>query len=105
MSIERTKDVQIDEDVNFQVLISNPNILKGLSEAGYERPSPIQLKAIPPGKLGLDVIAQAKSGTGKTIVFGIIALGMLDLNNPKPQVGFFYKINLKISLFYFFFFC
>ncbi|CAB5202935.1 DEAD-domain-containing protein [Rhizophagus irregularis] len=86
MSVERTKDIQIDEDINFEVLISNPNILKGLSKAGYERPSPIQLKAIPPGKLGLDVIAQAKSGTGKTIVFGIIALGMLDLNNPKPQV-------------------
>lgn len=90
MSVERTKDIQIDEDINFEVLISNPNILKGLSKAGYERPSPIQLKAIPPGKLGLDVIAQAKSGTGKTIVFGIIALGMLDLNNPKPQVSFFF---------------
>ncbi|GBB97047.1 hypothetical protein RclHR1_02900010 [Rhizophagus clarus] len=86
MNVERTKDIQIDEDINFEVLISNPNILKGLSKAGYERPSPIQLKAIPPGKLGLDLIAQAKSGTGKTIVFGIIALGMLDLNNPKPQV-------------------
>ncbi|CAG8666081.1 3143_t:CDS:10, partial [Funneliformis caledonium] len=86
MNIERTSDVQIDENVNFEVLISNPNIIRGLSEAGYERPSPIQLKAIPPGKLGLDIIAQAKSGTGKTIVFGIIALGMLDLNNLKPQV-------------------
>ncbi|CAI2172473.1 1058_t:CDS:10 [Funneliformis geosporum] len=86
MNIERTSDVQIDEEVNFEVLISNPNIIKGLSKAGYERPSPIQLKAIPPGKLGIDVIAQAKSGTGKTIVFGIIALGMLDLNNLKPQV-------------------
>src|SRR5215213_8330411 len=103
MSIERTKDVQIDEDINFQVLISNPNILKGLSEAGYERPSPIQLKAIPPGKLGLDVIAQAKSGTGKTIVFGIIALGMLDFNNPKPQVCFFMKGNVNFKNFLCFF--
>ncbi|RIB25130.1 P-loop containing nucleoside triphosphate hydrolase protein [Gigaspora rosea] len=86
IKIDRTKDVQIDEDVNFESLISNQNILRGLSEAGYDRPSPIQLKAVPPGKLGLDVIAQAKSGTGKTIVFGVIALEMLNLSNTRPQV-------------------
>ncbi|CAG8437134.1 10450_t:CDS:10 [Scutellospora calospora] len=85
IKIDRTKDVQIDEDVNFESLITNQNILRGLLEAGYDRPSPIQLKALPPGKLGLDVIAQAKSGTGKTIVFGVIALEMLDLNNNRPQ--------------------
>ncbi|CAG8462551.1 8572_t:CDS:10 [Racocetra fulgida] len=79
IKIDRTKDVQIDEDVNFESLITNQNILRGLIEAGYDRPSPIQLKAVPPGKLGLDVIAQAKSGTGKTIVFGVIALEMLNL--------------------------
>ncbi|CAG8525020.1 10517_t:CDS:10 [Cetraspora pellucida] len=86
IKFDRTKDVQIDEDVNFESLITNQNILRGLSEAGYDRPSPIQLKAVPPGKLGLDVIAQAKSGTGKTIVFGVIALEMLNLSNTKPQV-------------------
>ncbi|KAF0554419.1 DEAD-domain-containing protein [Gigaspora margarita] len=86
IKIDRTKDVQIDEDVNFESLIANQNILRGLLEAGYDRPSPIQLKAVPPGKLGLDVIAQAKSGTGKTIVFGVIALEMLNLNNTRPQV-------------------
>ncbi|CAG8516537.1 2915_t:CDS:10 [Ambispora leptoticha] len=81
-----TQDVQIDEDVQFEALITNPALLRGVSEAGYERPSPIQLKAIPPGKLGLDVIAQAKSGTGKTIVFSIVALETINLNVNKPQV-------------------
>ncbi|CAG8562187.1 12879_t:CDS:10 [Acaulospora colombiana] len=85
-NIVRTKDVHIDEDVNFESLITNKDILRGLTEAGYDRPSPIQLKAIPPGKLGLDVIAQAKSGTGKTIVFGIISLEILDLSKLRPQV-------------------
>lgn len=85
-NVTRTRDVQIDEDVNFESLITNKNIFQGLTEAGYDRPSPIQLKAIPPGKLGLDVIAQAKSGTGKTIVFGIISLEVLNLSNPNPQV-------------------
>ncbi|CAG8572537.1 12807_t:CDS:10 [Dentiscutata erythropus] len=86
IKIDRTKDVQIDEDVNFESLITNQNILRGLSEAGYDRPSPIQLKAVPPGKLGLDVIAQAKSGTGKTIVFGVIALEMLNLT-PTREIA------------------
>ncbi|KAG9299496.1 hypothetical protein G9A89_020667 [Geosiphon pyriformis] len=80
-----TKDIKIDEDVRFEALISNQDLLQGILDAGYERPSPIQLKAIPPGKLGLDVVAQAKSGTGKTIVFGIVALETLDLKISKPQ--------------------
>nr|CAG8509586.1 3095_t:CDS:10 [Entrophospora candida] len=82
----RTKDILIDESVNFEALITNKNLLKGLKVAGYDIPSPIQLKAIPPGKLGLDVISQAKSGTGKTIVFGIISLEMIDLT-PTREIA------------------
>ncbi|KAG0317196.1 DEAD (Asp-Glu-Ala-Asp) box polypeptide 20 [Dissophora globulifera] len=69
-----TKDVQISEDLDFSSLVSNPALLEGLASAGYQRPSPIQLKTIPLGRLGLDLIAQAKSGTGKTIVFSVIAI-------------------------------
>ncbi|CAJ0766919.1 2277_t:CDS:10 [Entrophospora sp. SA101] len=86
MSTTRTKDILIDESVNFEALITNKNLLKGLKVAGYDIPSPIQLKAIPPGKLGLDVISQAKSGTGKTIVFGIISLEMIDLT-PTREIA------------------
>ncbi|KAF9586372.1 DEAD (Asp-Glu-Ala-Asp) box polypeptide 20 [Lunasporangiospora selenospora] len=69
-----SKDVQINEDLDFSSLVSNERLLRGLFAAGYRRPSPIQLKTIPFGRLGLDLIAQAKSGTGKTIVFSVIAL-------------------------------
>lgn len=69
-----SKDVQINEDLDFSSLVSNPALLQGLVQAGYQRPSPIQLKTIPLGRLGLDLIAQAKSGTGKTIVFSVIAI-------------------------------
>lgn len=101
LTTTRTKDILIDESVNFEALITNKNLLKGLKVAGYDIPSPIQLKAIPPGKLGLDVISQAKSGTGKTIVFGIISLEMIDLSIAKPQVKFFYLINWSLlSLLY-----
>ncbi|KAF9963914.1 DEAD (Asp-Glu-Ala-Asp) box polypeptide 20 [Modicella reniformis] len=70
----RSKDVQINEDIDFSSLVSNAALLKSLTSAGYTRPSPIQLKTIPLGRLGLDLIAQAKSGTGKTIVFSVIAI-------------------------------
>jgi ATP-dependent RNA helicase DDX20 len=96
----RTKDIQSEEKISFDDLQLSKPILDGLKSAGYFNPSPIQYKAIPLGKLGLginflfifdlklqtlllsfllniknkDLIIQAKSGTGKTCVFGIIAL-------------------------------
>ncbi|KAI8602629.1 P-loop containing nucleoside triphosphate hydrolase protein [Dissophora ornata] len=76
MTLDRfhSKDVHISEDLDFSSLVSNPALLNGLASAGYHRPSPIQLKTIPLGRLGLDLIAQAKSGTGKTVVFSVIAI-------------------------------
>ncbi|KAI8343364.1 P-loop containing nucleoside triphosphate hydrolase protein [Chlamydoabsidia padenii] len=78
-------DVRIDEDIDFGTLIQNPLILKGLELSGYARPSPIQLQAIPLGRLGVDMIAQAKSGTGKTVVFAVIALEAIQPSITSPQ--------------------
>ncbi|KAG0208231.1 DEAD (Asp-Glu-Ala-Asp) box polypeptide 20 [Mortierella sp. NVP41] len=76
MTLDRfhSSDVHINENLDFSSLVSNPALLKGLTESGYQKPSPIQLKTIPMGRLGLDMIAQAKSGTGKTVVFSVIAI-------------------------------
>lgn len=80
----RTKDVEIDDStVSFEDLQLDKEILKGLNSAGFYRPSPVQLKAIPLGKLGLDLIVQAKSGTGKTCVFSVIALEHVLANRAK----------------------
>ena len=49
----RTGDVLIGENVDFERLLLSEQILKGLKSAGFERPSPIQLKAIPLGRCGL----------------------------------------------------
>ncbi|KAI7899691.1 P-loop containing nucleoside triphosphate hydrolase protein [Cokeromyces recurvatus] len=72
--MKRSHDVAIDEKVEFSALLQNKQLLQGLKRAGYDQPSPVQLKAIPLGRLGVDLIAQAKSGTGKTVVFGVITL-------------------------------
>ena len=54
---------------------------------GFEHPSPIQLKAIPPARAGRDIIAQAKSGTGKTCVFSVIACELVaERKSVVPQV-------------------
>lgn len=56
----------------------NPKILRGVYAFGYEKPSPIQCKAIQPMIDGQDIIAQAQSGTGKTGAFSIGTLNVVD---------------------------
>ncbi len=50
----RTKDVEIDDPhVSFDDLQLAPEVIEGLKSASFFKPSPVQLKAIPLGKLGL----------------------------------------------------
>ena len=62
------------------------NLLRGIFAYGFEKPSPIQQKAIKPIILGMDVIAQAQSGTGKTATFTIGALANLDITSASTQI-------------------
>ncbi|XP_021232811.1 probable ATP-dependent RNA helicase DDX20 [Numida meleagris] len=83
----RTRDVLLPGGPSdFGSLLLSPPVLAGLEAAGFHRPSPVQLKAIPLGRCGLDLIVQAKSGTGKTCVFSTIALDALLLDSPATQV-------------------
>ncbi|XP_007169464.1 probable ATP-dependent RNA helicase DDX20 isoform X1 [Balaenoptera acutorostrata] len=82
----RTGDVLLAEPGDFESLLLSRPVLEGLQAVGFERPSPVQLKAIPLGRCGLDLIVQAKSGTGKTCVFSTIALDSLVLENLSTQI-------------------
>ncbi len=64
--------------MTFQELGLNQPILRALAEQGYERPSPIQEKAIPPALAGRDVLGCAQTGTGKTCAFAAPILQRLD---------------------------
>ena len=55
--------------MTFQELGLNDALLKALAQQGYEHPSPIQEKAIPPALAGRDVLGCAQTGTGKTCAF------------------------------------
>ncbi|KAM9185069.1 putative ATP-dependent RNA helicase DDX20 [Mergus octosetaceus] len=82
----RTRDVVVPGGPSdFGSLLLSEPVLAGLEAAGFRRPSPVQLKAIPLGRCGLDLIVQAKSGTGKTCVFSTIALDALMLESPATQ--------------------
>ena len=76
----RTADVLNSENDKrqFSDLHFPEKILTGLVSAGFLRPSPIQWAALPLSNIGLDLIVQSKSGTGKTLVYVVTALNMID---------------------------
>jgi len=55
--------------VDFHSLGLHPRILKGLKYLGYNKPTPVQVEAIPPAVQGKDVIARSETGSGKTAAF------------------------------------
>jgi len=71
---------------NWDDLEINPNLLRGIFAYGFEKPSPIQQKAIKPLVLKKDIVAQAQSGTGKTGTFTIGALANVDVTDNTTQV-------------------
>lgn len=80
------EDNFVEEIKTWDELELDPNLLRGIFAYGFEKPSPIQQKAIKPIIEGRDVIAQAQSGTGKTATFTIGALQRVKLEERKTQV-------------------
>ena len=60
-------------------------LLRGIYAYGFEKPSAIQQRAIVPCIKGLDVIAQAQSGTGETATFSIAILEKIDTGLRECQ--------------------
>ena len=73
--------------MTFQDLKLCPPILSALRDMGYEKPSPIQEKAIPPALSGRDVLGCAQTGTGKTCAFAAPILQRLNARKPEPFHG------------------
>ena len=64
----------------FSTLPLSPATLANLEQLGYLEMTPIQAAALPPALLGKDIIAQAKTGSGKTAAFALTLLANL---NPR----------------------
>lgn len=65
-------------EIKFNNLGLNNNILKSIDDMGFEEPSQIQAEVIPVLLQGFDAIGQAQTGTGKTLAFGAPILNALD---------------------------
>lgn len=76
----QTEDVTNIKGNGFEDFYLKRELLMGIFEAGFEKPSPIQEEAIPIALAGRDILARAKNGTGKTAAFVIPALQQI---NPK----------------------
>tara|TARA_A100001011_G_scaffold23678_2_gene23622 strand:+ start:5437 stop:6678 length:1242 start_codon:yes stop_codon:yes gene_type:complete len=70
---------------NWDELVIDPSILRGIYAYGFEKPSPIQCKAVSPMLLERDIIAQAQSGTGKTGCFTVGTLARVDFTKNDVQ--------------------
>jgi ATP-independent RNA helicase DbpA len=65
---------------DFDSLPLAPAVLANLKQLGYERMTPIQAASLPLALAGKDLIAQAKTGSGKTVAFALPLLANL---NPR----------------------
>ena len=69
----------------FEDYYLKKELLMGIFEKGFEKPSPIQEEAIPIILAGRDVLARAKNGTGKTAAFIIPCLEKVDQSLNQIQ--------------------
>jgi len=71
-----------DGGMPFSQFKLHPDLLRGVKDLGFPRPTPIQADAIPPAVDGRDVLACAMTGSGKTVAFLLPILNQL-MNKPR----------------------
>ncbi|HMS44113.1 MAG TPA: DEAD/DEAH box helicase, partial [Pyrinomonadaceae bacterium] len=79
--------MQTEENIEttFAEFDLNENLIKAITDLGYEMPSPIQRKTIPLLLEGSDIIGQAQTGTGKTAAFALPVLHQIDTTTSVVQ--------------------
>ncbi|KXL47235.1 hypothetical protein M433DRAFT_64377 [Acidomyces richmondensis BFW] len=81
----QTEDVTATKGLDFEDFYLKRELLMGIFEAGFEKPSPIQEETIPVALTGRDILARAKNGTGKTAAFVIPTLERIKPKLQKTQ--------------------
>jgi len=81
----KTEDVTRTKGHEFEDYVLKRELLKGVYEKGFERPSPIQEEVIPLALAGRNILARAKNGTGKTGSFCIPCLEKVDTSKGYIQ--------------------
>ena len=72
--------------MTFEELGIRDDLLRGISELGFENPMPVQEKVIPRLLDGNhDLVGLAQTGTGKTAAFGLPLIQLIDAADHRPQ--------------------
>jgi len=82
---KKTSDVTDTKGNEFEDYCLKRELLMGIFEKGWEKPSPIQEASIPIAQSGRDVLARAKNGTGKTGAYSIPILDSIDTSKDHIQ--------------------
>lgn len=82
--------------MSFSHLGLSPEIVRAVTERGYNRPTPIQKQAIPVVLSGGDILAGAQTGTGKTASFTLPLLHKLSTNKVQSNTNGFSPIRALI---------
>jgi ATP-dependent RNA helicase DeaD len=77
----------LETSTRFDQLNLSPMMMAAIAAAGYSEPTPIQAGLIPRALAGVDVLGQARTGTGKTAAFTIPILEKVEVGkkNAGPQ--------------------
>jgi ATP-independent RNA helicase DbpA len=70
---------------DFRSLPLKPALLASVETLGYTEMTPVQALSLPPMLEGRDVIAQARTGSGKTAAFGLSLLQSIDVDTIRLQ--------------------
>jgi ATP-dependent RNA helicase DeaD len=70
----------------FEVLGVRPSVLRALADLKFVTPSEIQALLIPRALAGVDILGQARTGTGKTAAFGIPLYNKLEKGKPTQAI-------------------
>jgi superfamily II DNA/RNA helicase len=73
-------------NMSFTELGLSESVLRAVSEAGYEQPTPIQKQAIPQVLMGRDLLGCAQTGTGKTAGFTLPMIDILGQGRAKARM-------------------
>ncbi|GGM80840.1 DEAD/DEAH box helicase [Shewanella xiamenensis] len=79
--------------MRFESFSFCPEILRAISDCGYQKMTPIQQQAIPAIRRGQDVLASAQTGTGKTAAFALPILQKM-VENPSETL----KSNTRVLI-------
>ena len=84
----KTEDVTDTKGRDFEDFFLKRELLMGIFEKGFEKPSPIQEEAIPVILQNRNVLARAKNGTGKTAAYIVPCLEKTDTTKDYIQGRF-----------------